>query len=151
MRILVRREKSGESTVGRIFVGTMNIRPSGMTTSLSRPFLKHDVGFAVGVVGADELIAQSDFAAEIGGPGLFGEERIGAGFDEAAIGVVGDNDSAEARGGFEQNILDLCHTGAGLALFFERERGREAGDSAADDGDFFIRGIKKLLATSLGP
>jgi len=34
MRILVRSEKSGESTVGRILVGTMNMRPSGMTTSL---------------------------------------------------------------------------------------------------------------------
>jgi len=28
MRILVRSEKSGESTVGKILVGTMNMRPS---------------------------------------------------------------------------------------------------------------------------
>jgi len=53
------------------------------------------------------LIAQSDFAAEVGGPGFFGEEGIGAGLDQAPIGAVGDHDSAEARGGFEQNILDL--------------------------------------------
>ena len=108
-----------------------------MTTSLSRFFfMDDDVGLAVGVVGADELIAQSDFAAEVGGPGFFGEEGIGAGFDQAAIGTVGDHDSAEARGGFEQDVFDLCvGLGAGLAFFFKRERGREAGDSAADDGD----------------
>ena len=53
------------------------------------------------------MIAQSDFAAEVGGPGFFGEEGIGAGFDQAAIGAVGDHDSAEARGGFEQDVFDL--------------------------------------------
>ena len=65
--------------------------------------LDHDVGFAVGVVGADELIAQSNFAAEIGGPGLFGEEGIGAGFDQAPVffNAIGNHDAAEARGGFE--------------------------------------------------
>jgi len=68
----------------------------------------------------------------VGGPGLFGEEGIGSGLDQAPIGAVGDHDSAEARGGFEQNILDLR---PGLAFFFERERGRKAGDSAADDGN----------------
>ena len=65
-----------------------------------------DVGFAVGVIGADELIAEADFAAEVGGPGFFGEKGIGAGFDEAAIDVIGDEDAAEARGGFEQNVFD---------------------------------------------
>ena len=97
--------------------------------------LDDDVSFAVSVVGADELVAQSDFAAEVGGPGFFGEKRIGAGFDQAAVGAVGDHDSAEARAGFEQDIFDRSR--AGLALFFERERGREAGDSAADDGNTF--------------
>ena len=63
--------------------------------------MKHDVGFAVGVVGADELIAESDFAAEVCGPGLFADKGIGASFDQAAIDVVGDKDSAKARGGFE--------------------------------------------------
>ncbi len=36
MRSLVLQEKSGDNAVGASFVGTMNIRPSGMTTS--RPF-----------------------------------------------------------------------------------------------------------------
>ena len=34
MRIFVRQEKSGENTVGMILVGTMNMSPSGITTSL---------------------------------------------------------------------------------------------------------------------
>ena len=71
--------------------------------------LDHDIGFAVGVVRADELVAQSDFAAEVGGPGFFGEEGIGTGFHEAPVffNAVGDHDSAEARSGFEENVVDL--------------------------------------------
>ncbi len=95
-------------------------------------FPDHDIGFALGVVGADELIAESDFAAEVGGPGFFGEEGIRSGFDEAAIHMVGDENAAKAGRGFVEDIL---HGRPGLAFFFERERGREAGDSAADDGN----------------
>ena len=63
-----------------------------------------DVGLAVGVVGADELIAEAKRAAEIGGPGLFGDEGIGAGFDDASVDVFGAEDAAEARGGFVESV-----------------------------------------------
>ena len=96
--------------------------------------LGNDVGLALGVVRADELVAQPDLAAEVGSPGLLGEKRIGAGFDQAAIDAIGDEHSAQAWAGLEQNVLDGR---AGLALFFDRVRGREAGDSAADDGNAF--------------
>ena len=94
----------------------------------------YDVGLALGVVRADELIAQPDLAAEIGGPGLLGEKRIGSGFDQAAVDAVGDQDTAQARAGLEQNVFDGR---ARPAFFFDRVRGREAGDSAADDGNAF--------------
>src|SRR5580704_4647873 len=53
-----------------------------------------NVSFAVGVVRADELIAEADSAAEIGGPGLFGDEGVGSGLDDAAVDVFGAEDSA---------------------------------------------------------
>ena len=90
-----------------------------------------DVGFAIGVVGADELIAETERAAEVGGPGLFGDEGIGAGFDDAAVDVLGAEDAAELRGGFVENVFDC----AGAAGFFEGEGGGESGDAAADDCD----------------
>ena len=49
--------------------------------------LVRNVGFALAIVRADQLIAQSELAAEIGGPGFFGQEGIGAGFDPAVIGI----------------------------------------------------------------
>src|ERR1035441_5082133 len=45
----------------------------------------------------------------------------------------------------EQNVLDVC---ARLALLFDRKRGREAGDSAADDGYAFHGVSSWLLASS---
>ena len=103
MRSLVFHEKSGDKPVGRIFVGTMNIRPSGIGTRRPR---RQNVGLAVGVVRADELIAKPERAAEIGGPGLFGDEGIRPGFDDASVDVLGAEDSAEARGRFVENVLD---------------------------------------------
>ena len=74
-----------------------------------------DVGFAIGVVGAEELIAQANGAAQIGGPGLFGDERVGPGLDNAALDVFGAKNSAEARRGFVKNVF----SGAGAAVSSE--------------------------------
>ena len=90
-----------------------------------------DVGFAVGVVGADELVAEAEGAAEVGSPGFFGDEGIGASFDEAALDVFGAEDAAEVRRRFIERVLDC----PGPAMFFESESGGESGDAAADDGD----------------
>ena len=46
-----------------------------------------DVGFAVDVVRADELIAEAERAGEIGGPGFLGDEGIRAGFDDASVDI----------------------------------------------------------------
>ena len=93
--------------------------------------LHQNVSLAVGVVGADELIAQADLLAEFDGPGLFGEERVGAGFEDAAVDLVSDEDAAKTRTRFVEDVLDL---NASPAFFFERVRRRETGDAAADDG-----------------
>ena len=85
-----------------IFVGTMNIRPSGINDQSA---VHQNVGFAIGVVGADELITQADFAAKVARPGLFREKRIGTGFDQAAVHAFGDQHSAETRTGFEHTRI----------------------------------------------
>ena len=131
MRIFVRHGKKRREHGGHDLGGHHEHEPVGHHHQLAPGY---DVGLALRVVRADELIAQPDLAAEVGSPGLLGEKRIGSGFDQAAVDAVGDEHSTQARAGLEQNVLDGR---AGLALFFERVRGREAGDSAADDGDAF--------------
>ena len=54
-----------------------------------------DVSFAIGVVRADELISEAESAAEVGGPGFFGNEGIRSGFYDAAVDVFGAEDAAE--------------------------------------------------------
>ena len=82
--------------------------------------LGYDVSLALRVVRADKLVAQPDLAAEIRSPGLLSEKRIGSSFDQASLDAIGDEHSAQAWAGLEQNVLDGR---AGLALFFDRVRG----------------------------
>jgi len=53
------------------------------------------------------LVAEAEGATEIGGPGLFGDEGVGAGFDNASVDMLGAEDAAEARGGFVEEIVDV--------------------------------------------
>jgi hypothetical protein len=82
-----------------------------------------DVGLALGVVGADEFVAQAEGATEVGGPGFFGDEGVGAGLDQASVNVFGAEDAAQARGGFIEDVVDI---GAAAAVFFEGEGGGQA-------------------------
>src|ERR1019366_9495399 len=91
-----------------------------------------DVSLAIGVVRTDELVAEAEGAAEIGGPGLLGNEGIGAGFDQASVDVFGAENAAEARGRFVENVVEI---GARAAVLFQDEGGGEAGDASANDGD----------------
>jgi len=90
-----------------------------------------DVSDAIGVVGADELVAEADGAAEIGGPGFSLMKESGPASDDAALDVLGAKNAAEARRRFIKNVFD----GAGTAMIFEREGGGESRDAAADDRD----------------
>jgi hypothetical protein len=56
--------------------------------------VRQNVSLAVGVVGADKLIAQAERSAEIGGPRLFGDERVRARFDNASVDAFGAENTA---------------------------------------------------------
>ena len=129
MRSLVFQRKKRREAGGQDFRGDHEHQAVG---HFDEAAAGQDVGLAVGVVGADELVAEAEGAAEIGGPGLFGDEGVGAGFDEASVDVFGAEDAAETRGRFVENVVDI---GAGAAVLFEGEGGGEAGDASADDGD----------------
>ena len=131
MRNFVAGEKSVDKSDGASLVGTMNISPSGRGRQLA---LYQNVSFAIAVVGTDELVFHAEPATEIRGPGLFGEKGIRAGLNQAAIHLLGGQDTAETRAGFVNRILQRL---AGLAAFFKRERRRQPGDAAADNGDAF--------------
>ena len=96
--------------------------------------VSQNVGLAVGVVRADELVAEAESAAQIGGPGLFGDEGIGAGLHQASVDVFGAKHASQTRRRFVENVVDI---GAGPALLFEGEGGGQAGNASADDGDAF--------------
>ena len=98
MRIFVRKEKSGENTVGMNLGGHHEHEAIGHHHQLAPGY---DVGLALRVVRADELIAQPNLAAEVGSPGLLGEKRIGARFNQAAVDAVGDEHATQARAGLE--------------------------------------------------
>ena len=70
-----------------------------------------NVGDAEMVVRADDLVAEAHLVDEFEGGRLGGEERIGTGFDDAAVDVVGADDSAEGGVLFNQH--------SGLARFSE--------------------------------
>jgi hypothetical protein len=83
-----------------------------------------DVGLALGIVRADELIADAESAGEISGPWLLRDEGIGAGFDDTSVDIFGAENAAEARGGFVEDVVD--GSARVVPMFFEREGGREA-------------------------
>jgi hypothetical protein len=70
--------------------------------------------------------------AEVDGPRFFGEERIGAGFDEASISTIGVHDAAEARRALEKNVVE---GGPCAALLLECEGSGESADASTDDGN----------------
>ena len=79
------------------------------------------------------MIAQADGAAKICGPGFFGDERIGTGFDDASVDMFGAKDAAWTWRGFVENVFD---EGACVpAQLFESEGGCKAGDASANNGD----------------
>ena len=68
MRSFVAFENSGDRSAGVILVGTMNIRPSGISIEF---VFDDDVSLAMLIVGANELIAESDLLAQFDCPRLF--------------------------------------------------------------------------------
>src|ERR1700693_5621326 len=88
-----------------------------------------DVGFAIDIIRTNELIGEAEGAAEIGGPGLLGDERIRASFDDVSVDVFGAEDAAEIGRRIIKSVFDCARA----AMFFKRESGGESGDATTDD------------------
>src|SRR5579859_7287875 len=55
-----------------------------------------DPGFAVGIVGRNELVAEAEFAAELSACGLFAEEGVWTALENDAVHVFRSKRSTEA-------------------------------------------------------
>ena len=104
MRIFVLHENSGDSAVGTSRGRYHEHQPVGHD---HQPAVHHDVGLALRVVGADELIGDAEFLAECQRPGLFGEEGIGTGLDQAAVDAIGIHGAAQPLAALEQRVFQL--------------------------------------------
>ena len=127
MRILVLQENSGDSAVGTSLRGHHEHQPVGHD---HQPALYHDVGLALRVVGADELIGDAQLLAERSCPRLFGEKGIRTGLDQAAFDVIGRHAAAQPLAAFEERVLQLGASGARL---LQIKGGAQSGDASADD------------------
>ena len=67
----------------------------------------HNVGLALRVVGADELIGNSQLFAERCRPGLLGEEGIRTGFDQTAFDAIRRKAAAKPLPALEERVLKL--------------------------------------------
>src|SRR6266699_3427583 len=100
----------------------------------NQPAFQQNICLALSVIRADQLVLESKFTTKIRSPRLLCEERIRTSFDDASIDGLGRDHPAQALTGFVENILQR-HSAA--AMLFECERGRESGDTAANDGNAF--------------
>jgi len=82
------------------------------TTTLLAP--QQHKGFAQGVVRADELAFQAQLAAELKGPGLFREKRVGPGFNHAAAEIFAAHNAAQPGFFFKETPLESGPVAAGL-------------------------------------
>jgi hypothetical protein len=134
MRAVLPRFLEMEAKHGSLGRAMMTARASTASNS-ARPLFTHehqaignlhqsvvhqDVSLALRIIGADELIGESQLPAEIRGPGFLGEERIRASFDEEIPNTLGDNHASETRARFKEQVFD-GRTGA--FLLFESEGG----------------------------
>lgn len=83
---------------------------------------------ALGIVGGEEFVFETEFAAEGGGPGFFGEQGVRSALHEAAFEGSGDDFATEMSGGFEEGDAGVREG------FPEFPGGGEAGDAAAENG-----------------
>ena len=75
-----------------------------------------DEASAVALVRLDDSVGDAEALREFERGGLFGDERVGAAFEQEAFAPVGADRAARARRGFEQE--NLCTgLGGGRVLF----------------------------------
>ena len=80
------------------------------------------------------MIAQSELAAQVGGPGFFRNKRVGTRFNQASVNLFRAQDATQTRRSLVKNILEI---GTGPPKFLKSESSGEAGDASAEDGDAF--------------
>src|SRR5664279_6098386 len=97
-----------------------------------QPAVYHDVGFALGVVGADQLIGDAEFLAQRKRPGFFGEERVRPGFHQAALHAIGIHGPAEPLAAFKEGVFQI---GAGGPRLLQIECGAQPGNASTDNGN----------------
>src|SRR2546425_13010407 len=70
--------------------------------------VEQDVSLAMRIIGTDQLIGETELAAEIRGPGFLGEERIRAGFDQTVLYTLTDNYASAILARFKKHVLYQC-------------------------------------------
>src|SRR5208282_3937765 len=78
---------------------------------------------------------------------LFGDEGVGAGFDDASVDCFRAEDAAQVSGGFVESVFG---SGAAAPILFEGEGRGESGDASADNGDASHEISSWLLAKTRG-
>jgi hypothetical protein len=101
-----------------------------------QPAIHHDVGFALGVVGADQLIGDAEVLAQRQRPWFFGEERVRPGFHQAALHLVGIHGPAKSLAALKEGVFQI---GAGGPRLLQIKRGAQPGNASTDNGNALHR------------
>jgi len=103
----------------------------------------HDVNAPVVGPGADQASLEAESRAQRDGPGLLGDERVGARLDQEAAAPLGRDRSPEPIVRVEQDHLEAA---PGLD---QTERRGEPGHTTADDRDPFHRAASRTSSASM--
>ncbi len=103
------RLNNPESAVGTSLVGMRNMSPSGRGTSR---FFTTMYVFAIGVIRWRQLIAQPEFAAQLGSCRLLAEKRIRPAFEHDSVYGLRCNRTPTRSRDLKQRVFDICALGA---------------------------------------
>ncbi len=108
----------------------------------------HDKRAAMSFIGFKQLRLKTEFSSEFEGFRFFGDEGVGAAFEQKFVAVVSANRAAGSRGGFEQEDFERRVVIA--RVLCQLMRRRQPADTAADNDDTaarssLLRGVHALL------
>ena len=113
--------------IGQVWLAVISTKPRG--TGSSSPSRTTSARRRVSSVGS-EFVGQANSLAEVGRPGILGDEAVGRAFDEEAVAVDRFEDAAEGGRPLRRATSSACGSELGDAM-----RRREAADATADDGN----------------
>jgi hypothetical protein len=85
----------------------------------------------IAVVGGNQAVVNSQPTAQVYGPGLIGDERIGAGFDAVTGNGARPDDASQPRSRFQENQIE--GTLVAVAQFLQMMSRRQPGQPSSDD------------------